>query len=181
MNIRNATLAALIAASFTATSAGAEEKAKAVFALDVPLRLRPSGDFSWIAAGLEWEFPFAGMSGFINPSLENPLDGSALNVNLDLGVRFYPLAPVPRAFFIGPYIGGAWINGDIPSGQLGIQLEGRVGVLLGLSLLLGDLVLLSAAVGGEYYNIHYYMQDGTFPQGPQNLGTVVRVLAGFAF
>jgi hypothetical protein len=180
MNIRNLTLAALAAATLAGSSARAEEKAKAVVAVDAPWRLRPSSDFSWVGFGLEWEFPFAGMSGFINPSLENPIDGNPLNVGGDLGVRFYPLSAVPRAFYIGPYVGGTWINGT-RGGALGVQIEGRVGVLLGLSFLLGDLFLLSAGVGGEYYNIHELLQDGSFVQTAQNLGTVVRVSVGFAF
>lgn len=181
MNIRNLTLAALAAATLAGSSARAEEKAKAVVAVDAPWRLRPAGDLSWVGFGLEWEFPFAGMSGFINPSLENPLDGSPLNIGGDIGVRFYPLSVVPRVFYIGPYVGGTWINGTRQGLQVGAQIEGRVGVLLGLSLLLGDIFLVSAGVGGEYYNIHELLQDGSFNQTAQNLGTVVRASVGFAF
>jgi len=180
MNIRNVTLAALAAATLAGSSARAEEKPKAVVAVDAPWRLRPSGEFSWIGFGLEWEFPFAGMSGFINPSLENPIDGNPLNIGGDIGVRFYPLSVVPRVFYIGPYLGGTWINGTRGT-QIGVQIEARVGVLLGLSLLLADVFLVSAAVGGEYYNIHELLQDGSFNQANQNLGTVVRASVGFAF
>ncbi|HEY8208183.1 MAG TPA: hypothetical protein VIG99_11920 [Myxococcaceae bacterium] len=181
MNIRNFTLAVLAAATLAGSSARAEEKPKAVVAVDVPWRLRPSGSYSWFAFGLEWEFPFAGMSGFINPSLENPVNGSPLNIGGDIGVRFYPLSAVPRVFYIGPYIGGTWINATRVSTSLGVQIEGRVGVLLGLSLLLGDMFLVSAGVGGEYYNIHELLQDGSFVQTNQNLGTVIRASVGFAF
>jgi hypothetical protein len=180
MNVRNLTLAALAAATLAGSSARAEEKPKSVVQLTAPWRLRPAGDYSWIAGGLEWEIPFAGMSGFLSPQLENPIDGSPLNIGGDIGLRFYPLSVVPRAFYIGPYVGGTWINGT-RGGALGVQIEGRVGVLLGLSFLLGDLFLLSAGVGGEYYNIHELLQDGSFVQTAQNLGTVVRVSVGFAF
>jgi hypothetical protein len=180
MNIRNLTLAAMAAATLAGSAARAEEKPKAVFAVDAPWRLRPAGDYSWIGFGLEWEFPFAGMSGFINPSLENPIDGHPLNIGGDIGVRFYPLSVMPRVFYIGPYLGGTWINGTRGT-QVGVQIEGRVGVMLGLSLLLGDLFLVSAGVGGEYYNIHELLQDGSFTQTVQNLGTVVRGSVGFAF
>src|SRR3954469_24689075 len=129
MNIRNYTLAPRAAAPLAGSSARAEEKPKAVVSVDAPWRLRPSGDYSWIALGLEWEFPFAGMSGFINPALENPVDGSPLNIGGDIGVRFYPLSVMPRVFYIGPYIGGTWINGTRTSPALGVQIEGRVGVL----------------------------------------------------
>ena len=115
----------------------------------------------------------------INPSLENPLEGP-LNIGGDIGVRFYPLSVMPRVFYIGPYLGGTWINGT-RTGSLGVQIEGRVGVLLGLSLLLADTFLVSAGVGGEYYNIHELLSDRSFVQGAQNLGTVVRASIGFAF
>jgi len=178
MNIRNATLAVLTIAAIAAPSAAAEEKAKAVFGADALLRLRPGR--TGLAVGLEWEAPFAGMTGFVNPSLENPLTGDPLHIDLDLGVRFYPFAPAPRAFFIGPFVGGGYVNG-IPSGALGVQAEARVGVLLGLSLLLGDMFLLSAGVGGEYYNIKNILRDGTIEAATENLGTVIRVSLGFAF
>ncbi|HZN92653.1 MAG TPA: hypothetical protein VFB81_08100 [Myxococcales bacterium] len=181
MTIRNATLAVLAAAAIAAPSAWAEEKPKAVVNGNGAWRPRPSEGRAGFAFGLEWEFPFAGMSGFLNPTLENPFNGQPLHLDLDLGVRFYPFAPAPRVFFIGPYLGGGYINGGIPSGQLGVQAEARVGVLLGLSLLLADWVFGSVAVGGEYYNIQNIYRDGTIEQSTENLGTVVRAAIGFAF
>lgn len=181
MNIRNATLAVLTAAALTAPSAWAEEKPKAVVNANAVWRPRPSEGRTGFAFGLEWEFPFAGITGFVNPTLENPLNGQPLHLDLDLGVRFYPFSPAPRVFFIGPYLGGGYVNGGIPSGQLGVQAEARVGVLLGLSLLLADVVYGSVGVGGEYYNIRNIYRDGTMDQSTENLGTVVRAAIGFAF
>lgn len=181
MTIRNATLAVMFAAAFAASSAGAEEQPKAQFDVNSVWRPRPGTGRTGVAFGVEFEQPFAGMSGFIHPSLENPFDGRPLHIDLDLGVRFYPFSQVPRVFYIGPYVGGGYINGGIPSGALGARAEGRVGVLLGLSLLIGDVLYLSAALGGEYYNVHNILQNGAIEQAEQNLGTVIRASAGFAF
>jgi hypothetical protein len=174
MFLRRATLAAVAVVLSVAlpSTASAEDQPKAAFTI-IPLAR------SFNTFGLEWEQPLAGMTFFITPTLENPLGSNPLTLGLDLGLRFYPFAAAPRAFFIGPHLGAGYVNG-LDTGAVGVQLEARVGAVLGYTLLLADFFLISVGVGGEYAN-RQLISGGQRTQGPEELRTLLRGAFGFAF
>jgi hypothetical protein len=173
MHVSRLSLTLVLVAGLVATAAIAEEKPKAAIAL-LPVA-RDLGTF-----GLEYEAPVAGLGIFVSPSLRNPLRNAPLLLGLDLGARFYPFAPSPRGFFVGPHLGAGYLN-DVADGSLGATVDIRFGAMIGFTLVVGDVFFLSAGVGGEYFNEKVLRSGGAIEQGGEDLRTVLRGALGLAF
>ncbi len=131
--------------------------------------------------GLEYERAFGATSWFLAGQVANPLDNQPIRAGLDLGLRFYPFAPAPRWFFVGPHLGVEYFD----AARTGIAAKTggfRVGASAGLNLLIGDLVLLTGSVGGEYFRDYTFSTgDGEIRTDRYDLRLIYRAGLGFAF
>lgn len=138
--------------------------------------------------GLEYEHGFKNTTWFLAPSIVNPLNGQPVDAGLDVGLRFYPFAPAPRWFFMGPHLGGSFYDGIRhhegvvpPAGDVK-TLGFRLGASAGVTVLLGDVLVLSASLGGEYFRDYYFTaSDGRLPTARFDLRPIFRGAVGFAF
>jgi hypothetical protein len=143
--------------------------------------------------GIEWErragpMTFHFGAGLKKPLDQNPFDPSLrqLDIELDLGLRFFAFSPAPGGFFVGPQVSVNYVHGPIRAGAPALTVTGggRVAVNLGYTLLVSNVFVLSVALGGEYYRFYEY-GGGVFARVPgkpgENLGIALRGAVGFAF
>jgi len=131
--------------------------------------------------GLEYERAFGATSWFLAGQVVNPLNNQPIRAGLDVGLRFFSFAPAPRWFFIGPHLGAEYFNGA-RTGIAAKTVGFRVGASAGLNLLIGDVLLLSGSIGGEYFRDYTLStEDGELRTDQYDLRLIYRAGLGFAF
>lgn len=169
----------VLASALGAPAALAGDPSNAIILLPVQREL---GTF-----GLEYEHITGNTSVYLSGGLRNPVRSvRPIDAMLDVGLRFYPFAKAPRWFFIGPQIGVEYVNDTSEAVQysnLNGKVAGfRVGAAAGISILLGDIFLITVSGGGEYFRDYVVDTDtGRLPTDQQNLGYFYKGGVGFAF
>lgn len=131
--------------------------------------------------GLEYERAFGNTSWTLAGSLANPLNGQPIQAGLDVGLRFYPFAPAPRWFFIGPHVGGEYY--DAARSGIAAKTAGfRLGASAGVNLVLFDALVLTGSAGGEYFRDYTISTENGEPRTARfDLRLIYRAGLGFAF
>lgn len=171
----------VLAAALSPAFAQAEESKDTLTLLPVARQL-------W-TFGLEYEHGFGNTSWVLAGSVVNPLNGQPVDAGLDVGLRFYPFSAAPRWFFIGPHLGGTFFNAAREGSGVAPPPPGEVrtigfnlGATAGVTLLFGEVFVISASAGGEYFREYFLSTEtGGLPTARFDLRVIYRGAVGFAF